>query len=304
MTRAEFGPEAEKLYGAARAALEASARGGLSVDAGRPDARIYLNEVGRGRGGTFDGDLWPGTYRILVEVSGVGRRYTATVEPGRRTRLEIDWETDARFTATAQWIGFVWPRGAHDRTAQLAQRFARGNALDDAIVVGIVHRGAHRYVIGHTYRRESGVLERVGSIQLGEPGEPGAADAAKLAALADYLSNGERAGEVVRVGEPPWRPPRGSRAPVWASAAVAIAALGAGGYLVAIDSRGTCGAPPPAQCPRLHDTARLGWTLVGGGVAAIGFGVSWYVARTRPRAPSIAVQRSATGSFATMAWSF
>jgi len=44
--------------------------------------------------------------------------------------------------------------------------------------------------------------------------------------------------------------------------------------------------------------------LIGGGVAAVGFGVYWCLARLRPRAPSIALRWSAAGGFATIGGSF
>lgn len=300
VTRDVFGPEAAQLYAAARRAIGAGTRGSLIVDVGEPDAQVYVNEAGRGRGGTFAGALFPGTYRVLVEVSGIGRRYTAAVRAGEETRLAIDWDTDARLTVTARWIGAVWPLGAEDRTARLAQRLARGGAIDGVIVVGIVRRDGRRFVVGHAYGGAGGALARAGSIELG------ARDAAKLLALADYLAGGERAGDAIRLVGPPGRAARGrgSRAPVWISAGVAVAALGTGGYLIDLDSRGTCAAIPPAQCPRLHDTAPLGWALIGGGVAAVAFGAYWYAARARARAPAIAFRRAGAGGVATIRWSF
>jgi len=309
VTRDAFGPEAEKLYGAERRALEASARGTLIVDVNRPDAQIYVNEVGRGRGGTFAGDLFPGSYRVLIEAAGIGRRYTVVVRAGERTRLSIDWDTDSRWTAAPRWVGLVWPRGARDRTAQLAQRLARAGAAG-VIVVGIIRRDGRRLAIGHAYRRATGALDRAGSVEL----ERGERDAARLIALADYLATGERTGDAVQlVGDPGRaRHTRGSRALVWASAGVAMAAIGSGGYLLALDSRSTCGAIPIERCPRLYDTASLGWTLIGGGIAAGAFGAYWYAARGRSHAPSIATSiaisiawgRSRTGGFAALAWSF
>src|SRR5204863_1335820 len=146
--------------------------------------------VRRGRG-AFAGELVPGTYRVLVEASGLGRRYTAAVRAGEQTHLAIDWDTDARWIATPRWIGLVWPRGVRDRTAQVAQRLARGGA--SVVVVGIILRRDRRFVIGQAYRRATGAPERAGSIEL-EAGEDdtGERDAARLLALADYLATGER----------------------------------------------------------------------------------------------------------------
>jgi hypothetical protein len=326
VTRDAFGPEAEKLYRVARGALDGSARGTLLVEVNQPDAQIYINEVGRGRGRAFAGELFPGTYRVLVEASGVGRRYTAAVRAGEETRLSIDWDIDARLTVTPRWVGFVWPRGARERMSQIAARLSRGGALDDVIVVGIVRRGARRFVVGHAYSRTAGTLERAGSIELGETGEigklgeigeigelgeigkrgkPRARDTAKLVALADYLASGVRTDEAVRLVGDRERAgrARGSRALVWASAGVAVAAFGSGGYLIDLDGRGTCGTHPLEQCPRLHATAPLGWTLIGGGIAAVAFGAYWYAAHGRPRAPAITL-RSGAGGFAAIAWSF
>jgi hypothetical protein len=302
--RNELGPEAEKLYGATRRALEAAPRGSLLVDVSEPGARIYVNEVGRGRGGTFAGALLPGTYRILVEASGTGRRYTARVRAGETTRLSIDWDVDARLVATPRWVGCVWPRGAQDGTARLAQRLARGGAADGVIVVEIVRRGERRFTTGRVYRRAAGSPARAAEIELG------GRDAERLVALADYLAGGERTDEAVRIlGDPGRDHARGSRALVWASAGVAAAALGTGAYLLHLDGRGTCGAIPIEQCPRLYDTAPLGWTLIGGGIAAVALGASWYAAHAAhaahaARGPALTLGRSRAGTFAALAWSF
>lgn len=298
VTREAFGPEAEKLYTATRRALEAAPRGSLRVQVDAPDVQIYLDEVHRGRGHALAEDLLPGTYRIQLEAAGTSRRYTTTLHAGEQALLSIDWDTDTRVTATPQWVGFAWPHGAKPRTRQLVQRLARRGAIEAVIVVGIAEAGERRYVVGRRYRA-TGAIERLAWLEFGVGGP------AQLIALADYLAGATRASATIRLGDPPVAGHAlGSRAPAWAAGGVAAAAAAGGAYLLYLDGRSTCGSLPIEQCARLHDTALLGWTLLGGSVAAVAFGAYWYTSRAHPRAPAVVLGRSGAHRFAALTWSF
>lgn len=210
VTVADFGSRGAALYGEVRTALEAGPRGSLIVDVSDPDARIYVNEQGRGRGGAFSSDLLPGAYRVLVMVGGRSRLYRLSVHANEQTRLSVDWAADLRFESSPAWIG-LRPAGAR-RRAREHRRLARRLAFNDAIVVGFgrpdevdgggggggagdevgVARGAAR-LWGAVYERGSGRPLRRGAIA-GELARAAmgalGGDGAVLARFAEFLRSG------------------------------------------------------------------------------------------------------------------
>lgn len=99
------GPMVEGLAVSTRKEVDASAHGRLVVSVSSPDAQVFITEYGRGRG-TVSIEAAPGTYRILILLSGVSRRRSVTVEPGKKAELRIEWDADAAFNATSEWVGF------------------------------------------------------------------------------------------------------------------------------------------------------------------------------------------------------
>jgi hypothetical protein len=87
---------------------------------------------------------------------------------------------------------------------------------------------------------------------------------------------------------------RRSRAPMYAAAATAVASFVAGGYLVHLNGRPTCGLIL-AHCRYAYHTRWPGWGLIGTGVAATGLGVYWQLGMPRER-PSSSVGMIPTGS--------
>jgi tetratricopeptide (TPR) repeat protein len=113
---------------------------------------------------------------------------------------------------------------------------------------------------------------------------PNRADVEQLLDTMEAARSGPPRG-VVAVGAlaPAAKPaaPRARRAH-WNGLALGLAgagavALGAGAWLVHVDSTGTCGADPPQQCPNLYDTANVGYTLGAGGALAALAGLGWLV---------------------------
>ncbi len=140
VTVSDFGARGEALYGEARSALEAGPRGSLIIDVSDPDARIYVNEYGRGKGGAFSADMFPGAYRVLVMVGQQSRLYRISVHAHEQTRLSIDWAADELFTSSPTWIGLQIPQGSRTpsvrRLAEIRRRLARRLAFKDVIFVG------------------------------------------------------------------------------------------------------------------------------------------------------------------------
>jgi hypothetical protein len=98
---------------------------------------------------------------------------------------------------------------------------------------------------------------------------------------------------------------RHSRAPVYAATGTAIAAFTVGGYLLHLDGKGTCGLDPPGSCYYRYHSAPYGWTLIGAGIAAAGFGVYWQLsAPDDSQAATVGLTPTATGAMASIGGSF
>jgi hypothetical protein len=98
---------------------------------------------------------------------------------------------------------------------------------------------------------------------------------------------------------------RQSRAPIYAAAATAAAAFVAGGYLLHIDGTGTCGRDEPGSCYYRYRSAPYGWTLIGAGLAATGFGVYWQLgAPGDSQGPSVGISPTDSGAMASIGGSF
>jgi hypothetical protein len=374
------GPEVATLSDTVRKTLDGSPHGALRVTVSRPDVQVALDERGRGQG-NLAVSLATGKYRVLLALGGVARRYVVTVAPGRTTNLQVDWDADATFDVTAQWIGFAWPRGQGDRTDAAAARYARGGLQHDVLVASIVERGERRFVAGEIFEKSTGVLLRRKAIELGHDDGPCGR------ALAQYLLKGDPSGCLVDVPgdsvppvarthaprdpylvsgivagvgamaaisgiavlaskrdpqfgqggpsylsgpgvglivggglaigtatylamrassnpEGPTTTLRRSRAPIYASAATALAAFVVGGYLLHINGTGTCGVDGPSGCYYRYRSAPLGDALIGAGVAAAAFGLYWLSAPGDSHAPGVSLTPTGSGALAGIGGSF
>jgi hypothetical protein len=98
---------------------------------------------------------------------------------------------------------------------------------------------------------------------------------------------------------------RRSRAPIYASAATAIAAFVVGGYLLHINGTGTCTIGASGQCFYRYRSAPAGGALIGAGVAAAGFGLYWQLSAPRDSTPAgVALGPTRGGAAAGIAGSF
>jgi hypothetical protein len=195
------GPDVAKLSEAVRKTLDDSPHGTLRILVSRPDVQIFVDESARGSGKALL-KLVSGTYRLLMIRSGIARRYSVMVAPNRMTDLAIDWDADAAFSATAQWIGFRWTRGEVDKTEATVARYAHGAPRHDIFVVSIVQRNARRFITGEIFEKQTGAFVRHKAIELGRD------DDRCGRALAQYLLKGDPSpflvdvpGEAVPVAE-------------------------------------------------------------------------------------------------------
>jgi len=374
------GPDIAALADTVHKTLDGSPHGTLRVSVSRPDVQIFLDEHAPILGKSFL-KLPNGAYRLVLVRAGISRRYPAVVVADRTTDLSIDWDADEAFTATAQWIGFVWSRGQDDKTDVAVARYTHGAARHDILVVGIVEQSARRFLAGKIFEKKTGALVRHKAIELGrdddrcgralaqyllngtsssclvdDPSEPVHTDkpghthhdpylvsgivagagavsliggVAVLAAKQDpsdgrggptYLNvpgvgllvaGGLAIGAAAYLASRASGNPedgnatlRHSHAPLYVSAATAVAAFAVGGYLLHLDGKGTCGLGG-AACYYRYNSAPYGWTLLGAGAAAAGFGVYWQL-RTPgdSQAPSVSLTPTATGAMAGIGGSF
>ncbi len=221
VTLADYGSRGEALYLEVRGELEAGPRGSLLIDVSDPDARIYVNERGRGRGGAYAADVLPGAYRVLVVVGAESRLYRLAVHANEQTRLQIDWSEDARYRVSPRWAGLeaVGRRanqgnrdggdgdddgdddgdGDGDAGERARERLGRRLAFSDAIVVGVGEARGERWIWGAVYERGSGRRLRRGELRGDE-----------LLRFAEFLRTGRYARS--------FRASRG-RLPLWRGAA-------------------------------------------------------------------------------------
>lgn len=186
VTLADFGTRGEALYLEVRRELEEAPRGGLLIDVTDPDARIYVNERGRGRGGAYAADLIPGPYRVLVVVGSQSRLYRLVVHPNEQTRLQIDWREDERYQLTPRRAeieerppahepragtaaaGGAGPEaGAEEASLALRARLGKRLTFSDAIVIGVSEARGQRWLWGEVYERRSGRRLRRGELLRG-----------------------------------------------------------------------------------------------------------------------------------------
>jgi hypothetical protein len=178
------GPEVAALAETMRKTLDASPHGALRVTVSRPDVQVAFDEHGRGQGSVAL-NLVTGKYRVLLVRGDIARRYVVAVAPDRTTNLQVDWDADATFEVTAQWVGFAWPHGQDDKTDAAAVRYAHGGRQHDLLVASIVKRSNRRFVAGEIFEKLTGVLLRHKAIELGHDEGPCGR------ALAQYLLKGD-----------------------------------------------------------------------------------------------------------------
>lgn len=98
---------------------------------------------------------------------------------------------------------------------------------------------------------------------------------------------------------------RRSRAPIYASAATAVAAFVVGGYLLHINGTGTCGIDGPGGCTYRYHSGSYGGVMIGAGVAATAFGAYWYLSEPgASHTASVSLTPTGSGATATIGGNF
>jgi hypothetical protein len=313
LSRADHGGRGEALYSETRRALEAGPRGSLLVDVSDPDARIYVNEFGRGRGGAFTSDMFPGSYRVLVMVGARGRLYRVSVHPDTQTRLSIDWAMDSALQSSRRWIGFSRASGHTVPPTGLMRQLAKRLAFKDAIFISISQRPEGSVVWGGVYERATGRALRAGQVRV-------TSGTSILPLFADFLATGSHADEIGQATEAAGRdlvhpaapiarplsahPPQRSQTSqtsqtsqisqisIWAFAITGMVATGTGGYLAVRDR-------DPPSGPAI--------AIMSGGLISLGISSFLYLdaRRAKPhRSAAVGWNPMRRGGVASVSWQF
>jgi hypothetical protein len=283
VTVEEFGSDGSELYNSTRRALEGAPRGGLTVTVTDPNARIFVNELGRGRGSVALRELTPGSYRVLVQSASTSRRYTVAID-GAAVELAVDWDLDVAFTSTPAWIGFALPPAAAERGEAAAARLAARLLNDDLLVIGLSSQGGARKVVAMALERVSGTVRGRAEMPAGD-GAPWSAKQVRdfLRALRGEPSPATPAGPQDRR-----RPPSGAgvaRWPAYLFAGLALAAAGA------------------AVATRDDDDVFPAMLVGAGGFAITAVGV-YFDIRVRARRATVGLTPAATGGMASVGWKY
>ncbi len=297
-----FGPPGEDLYREARKVADAIKRGNLAISVSEPDAQLFVNGRGTGRGATFAGSLLPGLYCVVAQVGSVVLRYDVPVFAGSAMTLQINWSFESRLHVSAEWLGMVLPKGAQE--AAFVPGVARMLGLRTLTVVGVRREPGYLAVFGSYYDIPSaGRVAWSGEVHV--PTSPsidpqGRATRTKLAALAQFLTTAQPSAGVLPIGTAELDPTEGSGWPRWPSYVAGTAALGGfalGSYLLHLNGKDTCDPEPMIGCKYVYNTRTRGLIALGGGAAAGAFAVTWWYlhARSSKLAPVATLRPSGTG---------
>jgi len=281
ITRGMFGKEAEKLYNRGRAIADGLQRGKLLVQVSEPDAQVFINEFGRGRGGTFTSDVLPGSYRILVKVGTTTHRYNVDVSAGGTSQLTLDWRLEQALVVSEDWVGFMISEADRD---QQELEYARGvsrklGGVSSLVVTRVAGAESRRVVVGSRYEQLAGrgLLVRRGRVQLG-----GRDDQTRLDALAGYVVKGTSSPLVLEGGsEKDNRDPsvatseRRSRLVPGLVLATGALVIAAGLTLFQISEI------DDGSQPTYRDTRPAGIGIAVTGAAVVGTGISLWMRRSR-----------------------
>ncbi len=310
--------EVEKLYEENMAIIKREPRGKLIFRVNLHDATIFVDDVRRG-----DGDIElaavPGEHRIVVRAEGIYRRYKVTMQAGQTVERSIDWSVDAAFTGGPDWVGLAAPPESHRAVETFFQELAQRRRSTAVVMIGIVKHDGRRYVVAKPFSAGSA------SARPGRAIEVDRANDARVELLARYVTArdveaakadsaglmpipGNDGARSVKTGAQPPTVAVGARGevqreparwPVLAATGVFGLSLPLGAYFLKL--RNDCYS---GNCSRLTVT---GWSLLGVGGVALGFGAVWLVRVERAgarRAATLDLQPLPGGGMASVSGRF
>lgn len=299
ISRATYGPDAQKAFEEVRREVNALGRGKLEVKVADESGVVFIDEAYRAVGSTV-AELIPGEYRVLVVANKQpSRTHHVTVRANEQATVTIDASFDlAVRTSGYTGLAFKTDNERLEREAPYAAQFARAIGADAVAVVGIDNVRGKASVVGALISLQTGREIRRASIPL----EPDPSNE-RLAALARFLGGEEPAAglnvqfanaseERRREREPEpasyrwggWR---------WITGALGLGGLVTGAVLVGLDGRCNNEPPPGTQCLDLYVTAQSGYIALGGG--AVFTAIAIYLFATHKEPPLVVVKPVAEG---------
>jgi hypothetical protein len=272
VTSAEFDPQVIALHRRVKQELARQGTGALEVRVDDSAAVVFVNERFAGTGTAKLDGLPVGRYRIYVAKGEVaGRVHEVEVAAGGHATVDIAWSVDGVLRTDDSYAGLEVPLG-QDTSGEIgaAIKVARAVGAKSVVVLGIRAVEGRRSVIAYAVSTES-QNKVFGAVQL-EPIDPGADTLTKLAALVAGDKSASVSGIITREPVVANRQLVGLRhgglhRVKWIVGGVAIAALAAGGTLIALDNVPDAGT---TRGTNYRETKKPGIGVgIGGAVVAV-----------------------------------
>lgn len=323
-----FSEAVQQRYSAASTLLAKSQPGKLLISVNDPDARIFLNEIGVGRGGTYGAGKLPGAYRALVIVKEQSLHYQVTVPPGGEVKVDLDWDFERALVVTPQRVALMLrAQPSRAKMLEYVTRLAHRTRDDSTIVTTTFTRACGAVaLVARRYARGSSVVEKkVAHVVL----DGDDADSAIRALLYNVLKDEPSAD--VRVGEPRAdcsqqnepdatdAEPAPRRWMMWTGIGAGILGVAAGGLSLkyVLDNRAAgdelkrvCAVMCTSEQARsLEDKQVVAarnaviWG-VAGAVLVVGGGALYFFSRRGGDRPQVSVLPTRGGAFATAGFEF
>ena len=286
-----YGPEPREFFEAIRRDLGGDGKGTIAVDLDDDRTVVFVNERYAGAGDVKVADLYPGTYRLFLQQGNqLGRIHEVVVEPGATATVNLSWQLDAMLrTDGGAALQFDDEAARRDLEARFAVRLARALGAPSVVVLGIRENRGRRSVVGAFYAADSTRPLRSGAVAV-EPVAPGRD---RLEALARLLAGDDAAAALVApLADEPIAPAgagveaapadrdagaRPLRTWKWVTLGAGVAAMAAGGALVALHEPAPALRPGNARSEGRRDTRTAGIVTGSAGVALTAVGVYFFV---------------------------
>ncbi|HEU5056015.1 MAG TPA: hypothetical protein VFU21_05800 [Kofleriaceae bacterium] len=189
----DYGPEPRDFFQKVQGEMAREGKGELAVDVDDDRTVVFVNERYAGVGDVTIKDLHAGRYRVFVQQGDeLGRVHEVDVEAGRAAAVSVSWQLDAVLRPGAALV-FADESARAAEEARHAVRIARSLGAGSVVVLGIRDNRGRRSVVGAFYPADSTRPLRSGAVAV----EPVVPAAERLEALARLLAGDEAAADLV-----------------------------------------------------------------------------------------------------------
>lgn len=245
---------------------------------------IFINERIEQPGSVSKDNLLAGDYRVFVQLGGgrLSRQHRVTVRARETAILTVDADLDVVVQTSPSWTGLAFTNGGDRERLEIERASQFGNAVEATavMIVGIDQVHGKSSIVGILVNRNRSTDIRRASVPL-DPA-PSAERLQSLAAfLVGDLTEVPEGIQVDAVAAPlagPSGPAEGRGGGMWGgwkflTGGVAIAALGAGAYLLSKDGDCKITPQPGVTCPDVYNNAAPGYAALSAGVVFAGITV-------------------------------